>query len=368
LGLTNVQSDPKGYVLGTLPASPGCEKAPTVAFLAHVDAAPDAPGENVKPQVHRVYDGKPLHLAGGVVLDPADNPVLLNYVGKTLITSDGNTLLSADDKAGVAEIMASVAFLKAHPELPHPALEVIFTSDEEVGRGVEDFPFTQVKSKVAYTMDGGEEGIFEAECVNAHGAKVTFTGRSYHPGAARGKMVNAVSMVAAFLNLFPRNESPEATDGRFGYMWANDIQAGIEKATVEVYMRDFDLAQNERRMESLRAYAKAVEAAFPGGTVEVQTSVQYLNMKAKLDQHPQVVDLLVKAIRATGIEPRLEAIRGGTDGSRLTEQGLPTPNIFTGGMNYHSRTEWVALDAMVRASNVIIELAALWSREHTGPA
>ncbi len=367
LGL-KVQTDPLGYVLATLAASPGRETAPVIAFLAHVDAAPDAPGEHVKPLVHQNYNGKALTLPGGAVLDPAENPLLLNYVGKTLITSDGTTLLSADDKAGVAEIMAAVAFLKAHPELPHPAVEVIFTSDEEIGRGVEGFPFAKVASKQAYTMDGGEEGTFEAECVNAHGAKVTFTGRSYHPGAARGKMVNAVSMVTAFLNLFPRNESPEATDGRFGYMWANDIQAGIESATVEVYMRDFDLAQNERRLESLHAYAKAVEAAFPGGKVDVKTSVQYLNMKAKLDQSPRVVDLLVKAIRATGIEPRLEAIRGGTDGSRLTEQGLPTPNIFTGGMNYHSRTEWVALDAMVRASNVIIELAGLWAQEPAGPA
>jgi tripeptide aminopeptidase len=313
--------------------------------------------------VHNNYDGKALTLPGGAVLDPADNPVLNKYVGTTLITSDGTTLLSADDKAGVAEIVAAVAYLKAHPELPHPAIEVIFTSDEEIGRGVEGFPYDKVKSKAAYTMDGGEEGTLEAECVNAHGAHIAFTGRSYHPGAARGKMVNAVSMVAAFLNLLPRNESPEATDGRFGYMWANDIQAGIETATVEVYMRDFDLAQNERRIASLHAYARAVEAAFPGGKVEVTSTVQYLNMKAKLDEHPHIVDLLTQAIRATGIEPRQESIRGGTDGSRLTEQGLPTPNIFTGGMNYHSRTEWVALEAMVRASNVIIELAGLWARE-----
>ncbi len=363
LGLSNVQSHPKGYVLGTLPASKGCEKAPSFALLAHVDSAPDAPGEGVKPLIHNNYDGKAIHLPGGPVLDPSENPLLAKYLGTTVITSDGTTLLSADDKAGVAEIMAAVAYLLAHPELPHPVLEVIFTSDEEVGRGVEDFPYELVKSKAAYTLDGGEEGILEAECVNAHGAKVTFTGKSYHPGSSRGRMVNAVSMVGAFLNLLPRNESPEASDGRFGYLWANDVQASIESATVEIYTRDFDLAQNERRLASLHTYALAVEAAFPGGKVQVTTSEQYLNMKAKLDQHPRIANLLAAATRAAGVEPRWEAIRGGTDGSRLTEAGLPTPNIFTGGMNYHSRTEWVALEAMVRASNVVIELAALWARE-----
>ncbi len=363
LGLSKVQTHPKGYVLATLPASPGAEGAPSVAFLAHVDSALDAPGEGVKPLIHAHYDGKAIHLPAGPVLDPSDNPALLKYVGTTIVTSDGSTLLSADDKAGISEIISAVAYLKAHPELPHSALELIFTSDEEVGRGVEDFPFDKVRSKFAYTLDGDEEGTLEYECVNAYHAKVSFTGLSYHPGTARGKMVNAVSMVAAFLNLLPRSESPEATDGRFGYLWANDVQAGIETATVEVYLRDFDAAQNERRLASLHAYAKAVEAAFPGGHVTVESTVQYLNMKSKLDEHPRVLELLEQAIRATGMEPRAKAIRGGTDGARLTELGLPTPNIFTGGMNYHSRTEWVALEAMVRASNVVIELAGLWARE-----
>jgi tripeptide aminopeptidase len=361
LGLVDVHTDPHGFVLGTLPATPGYEKAPSVAFLAHVDTAPDAPGEGVKPLVHENYNGSVIRLPAGPVLDPAENPHLLNYVGATLVTSDGSTLLGADDKAGVAEILSAVSWLVAHPELPHPALEVIFTSDEEVGRGTEGFPFGSVKSKVAYTLDGSEEGGIENECYNAHGATVTFHGRSYHPGYARGKMVNAVSMVGLFLSLLPRNESPEATDGRFGCVWANNVQAGIEKATVDVYIRDFDLAGSERRLKSLRAYADAVEAAFPGGKVEVVTEVQYLNMKAKLDEHPQVVELLKQAVQKTGIEPFFQAIRGGTDGARLTEQGLPTPNLFTGGMNYHSRTEWVALPAMVRASLTVVELAGLWA-------
>ncbi len=366
LGLVGVHTHAKGYVLGTLPATPGKEGAPSVALLAHVDTAPDAPGENVKPLVHANYNGRPIQLPAGLVIDPADNPHLKKYVGKTLVTSDGTTLLGADDKAGIAEIMSAVAWLIAHPELPHPSLEIIFTSDEEVGRGTEGFPFDEVKSKIAYTLDGNEEGGIESECYNAHAAKVTFEGRSYHPGDARGKLVNAVTMAGLFLTLMPRNESPEATDGRFGCLWANDVQGGIEKTTLEVYVRDFDRATSERRLASLRAYGDAVEAAFPGGKVTIESKVQYLNMKEKLDKHPLILKNLHEAVRRTGIEPFTQSIRGGTDGARLTEMGLPTPNLFTGGMNYHSRTEWAALPAMVLASQTVVELAALWA-DHSGP-
>jgi tripeptide aminopeptidase len=367
LGLVGVHTDERGYTLGTLPASPGKEKAPAVALLAHVDTSPDAPGGPVKPLVHQNYDGRPIRLPAGLVLDPQHNPVLAKYVGQTVITSDGSTLLGADDKAGVAEIMAAVAWLSSHPELPRPALEIVFTTDEEVGRGTENFPFDKLKSTFAYTLDGSEEGGVESECYHAHRALVTFSGISHHPGTARGKLVNAVTMVGLFLTLLPRSESPEATDGRFGCVWANDVQGGIEKATLEVYVRDFDLKQSERRLASLRAYADAVEAAFPGGKITIETSVQYRNMKDKLDEHPQVLRNLLEAVRRTGLEPFSEAIRGGTDGARLTERGLPTPNLFTGGMNYHSRTEWAALPAMVRASQTVIELAALWA-DHVGPA
>lgn len=367
LGLADARTDPHGYVLATLPATPGREKAPTLALLAHVDTAYDAPGENVKPLVHTNYDGKALTLPAGVVIDPASNPQLARYVGQTVITSDGSTLLGADDKAGVAEIMTAISWLVSHPELPHPALEIVFTSDEEVGRGAEDFPFDQLKSKFAYTLDGNEEGGIESECYNAFAALVTFHGRSYHPGDARGKLVNATTMAGLFLTLLPRNESPEATDGRFGCLWANDVVGGIEKATVNVAVRDFDRAQAERRLASLTAYAAAVEAAFPGGRVVVETRTQYLNMKEKLDGHPLVLKNLHEAVRRTGLEPFTQFIRGGTDGARLTEQGLPTPNLFTGGMNYHSRSEWVALPAMVRASLTVVELAGLWA-DHSGSA
>lgn len=361
LGLADVQSDPQGYVYGRIPASPGHESRPALAFLAHVDTSPDAPGEGVTPLVHQNYSGGPLTLPSGAVLDPADHPLLARYAGQTIITSDGSTLLGADDKAGIAEIMTAAAFLTANPEFPHPDIEVVFTSDEEIGRGTENFPFSLIKSRQAYTLDGDEEGTYEAECYNAYGAQVTFQGISCHPGSARGKLVNAAAMAALFVTLLPRSESPEATDGRYGCVWANNIDGGIEKAAVDVFIRDFDDQQAQRRIASLDAYARTVEAAFPGGQAEVRVQTQYLNMKPKLDQRPEVVTHLVEAIRATGIEPKAKLIRGGTDGARLTELGLPTPNIFTGGMNYHSRTEWAALPAMVRASRVILELARLWA-------
>jgi tripeptide aminopeptidase len=366
LGLTNVHTHPLGYVLGTLPATPGREKAPSVALLAHVDTAPDAPGQNVKPLVHENYDGSALRLPAGLVIDPEENPHLKKYVGTTVITSDGTTLLGADDKAGIAEILSAVSYLVAHPELPHGPLEIIFTSDEEVGRGTEGFPFDQVKSKIAYTLDGNEEGGIESECYNAITANVTLWGRSYHPGDARGKLVNAVTMAGLFLTMLPRSESPEATDGRFGCLWAHDVTGGVEKATIEIEIRDFERAACDRRVASLGAYAAAVEGAFPGGKVEIATRVRYLNMKEKLDQHPLILSNLHEAVRRSGIEPFTQAIRGGTDGARLTELGLPTPNVFTGGMNYHSRTEWVAVAAMVRASLAVVELAGLWA-DHTGP-
>jgi len=361
LGLTGVHTDPQGYVLGTLPASAGCEKAAPIAFLAHVDTAPDAPGEHVKPLVHENYDGKAIALAEGIVLDPADNPLLTQYIGTTVVTSDGTTLLGADDKAGIAEILAAVAWLNAHPELPRPPLEIIFTSDEEVGRGTEGFPFADVKSKVAYTLDGSEEGGIEAECYNAVTALVTLKGLSFHPGYARGKMVNAVTMAGQYLALLPRNESPEATDGRFGCLWAHDLHGGVEKSVIEIEIRDFDWATVERRLASLKAYGAAVEAAFPGGTVEVTSRVRYRNMRDGLNQHPLILERLHQAVKNAGATPFDQPIRGGTDGARLTEMGLPTPNIFTGGMNYHSRSEWVALPAMVKASLTVVELAALWS-------
>lgn len=352
--------DAKGYVIGKLPASPGV-KGPAVAYLAHVDTSPDSPGDGVKPLIHRNYNGQPLALPAGPVLDPAECPTLLRYRGQTIITSDGSTLLGADDKAGIAEIMTALAFLQAHPDWKHGPLEVVFTSDEEVGRGTEGFPFDKLSARYAYTLDGSEEGSLEAECYNAWKTVAEFTGRSIHPGSARGLLVNAASMAAAFINLIPRSESPEATDGRFGCLWVSDMKGAVETASVDIRIRDFDDAQVKRRLAMLDSFALAVEAAFPGGKVKLTHSLQYLNMKPKLDEHPRLITHLEEAIRRTGLTPWSNSIRGGTDGARLTELGLPTPNIFTGGMNYHSRTEWVAVPAMANASRVILHLSQLWA-------
>lgn len=359
LGLSTELLD-TGYLLGRLPPSPGASADP-VAFCAHVDTSPDAPGEGVVPLVHRPYKGGPLALPGGVVLDPSLSPELELYKDQDLVTSDGRTLLGADDKAGLAEIMTALAWWQAHPEALHPAVEVIFTTDEEIGQGVAQFPWEKIRSKKAYTLDGGLEGSLEIECYNAVMVKARFEGRSWHPGAARGRLVNAAGMAAQWVSLLPRSESPEATDGRYGNAWVNQISGGIESAEATVYVRDFDQAQLDRRLSLLEANARAVELAYPGGRITLAQTVQYRNMKTVLDQHPEVTAKAVEAYRRVGLEPRFEAIRGGTDGARLTEQGLPTPNLFAGGLDFHSRTEWIAVRALGRAARVVVELGALWA-------
>ncbi len=342
-----------GYVVARFAARQSSE--PCLALIAHVDTSPDAPGDNVNPQVHRHYQGQPLTLPGGPVLDPAENPLLTAYLGKTIITSDGTTLLGADDKAGVAEILTAVTWVLQAPQA-HGPFEVVFTTDEEIGRGAENFPFDRLKSRFAYTVDGGEEGGIEAECYHASHTQVTFEGHSHHPGTARGRLINAVTMAAWFVSQLPRSESPEATDGRYGCLWANRITGTVEQAQVEVFCRDFDRQQLLRRQESLSHYARAVEASFPGGKVTLKTQQQYTNMKEGLDQHPEVLERLIAAAQKAGVPTFSQSIRGGTDGARLTELGLPTPNLFTGGMNYHSRTEWVALPAMASAAKTLIAL------------
>lgn len=359
LGWSDLFVDSHGYVIVRIPSNqPGDQ--PTVAFLAHVDTAEDAPGENVQPRVHH-YQGGNLEVGNGFVLTAANAPELAAYTGRRVVTSDGTTLLGADDKAGVAEIMAAARFFQENPTWPRPHLELIFTSDEEVGRGVEDFPWNQVKAKQAYTLDGGDRGSVELECYHAVMVKVKITGRAWHPGYARGQMVNAASMAAAFMTMIPRSESPEATDGRYGCLWVNDLRGAVETATLDIRIRDFEEKECTRRVEMLRAIGRAVEAAFPGGKVDLEEHLQYRNMKPGLDARPEVTEKLDQAIRAIGLEPVHTAIRGGTDGARLTELGLPTPNIFAGGLNFHSRTEWVAVDSLTAAARVILELSRLWA-------
>lgn len=363
IGLKEVDLTDHCYVIAHLPATPGYENAPVLGFMAHIDTASDVSGKDVKPQLAKDYEGGPIPLAEGRVLDPAEYPELLKRRGDTIITSDGTTLLGADDKAGVAEIVAAVEHLMAHPEIPHGPLELIFTPDEETGKGLPEFPKDLIRSTVCYTMDGGPAGELEAECFNAYKAKVRCVGSVIHLGSARGKLANAVTMAATYVAMLPRTESPEATDGYFGYYCPLEIKGDLEASEVEIFLRDFETSSMERRLEALEYFARATEAQFPGGRVEVQPSVQYYNMKRKLDQHPQVLELLLEAARAAGTNPYFKPIRGGTDGARLTEMGIPTPNIFTGGHNYHSRFEWAGLSEMVAATETILELVRLWAKE-----
>lgn len=362
LGVEDIDLDEHGYLIAHVPASaPAYEAATPIGFMSHVDTSPDSSGENVQPLLHRSYDGGTIELSGGVVLDPAAYPNLSAYIGETIITSDGTTLLGADDKAGIAEIMTAVAYMQSHPEFPHGPLEVVFTPDEEIGRGMDNFPLDRLRSPYCYTVDGGDEGTIEAECFNAYLASVHFTGRVIHPGKARGKLLNAVAMAGQFLSLIPRSESPEATDGRYGFYCPLEVTGDMSAARVDLLVRDFEAEEVERRLSALRGFAEAVEGSFPGSSVRVEAEEQYRNMRDILAEHPKTVELAVRAIAETGIEPQREIIRGGTDGSRLTQMGVPTPNIFTGAQNMHGRHEWVALPAMVRAAKTVLNLAGLWS-------
>jgi len=366
LGVNEVELSPHCYVTAKIPASKGKEDKPVVGFLAHLDTAGDVSGKDVKPQLVEKYNGEKIaltqgaHGAPGLELDPANEAGLLEQKGKAIIHTDGNTLLGADDKAGIAEIMAAVEYLLGHPEIKHGPVEIIFSPDEETGKGLPEFPLEKLKSAACYTLDGGAIGELEAECFNAWKADVEFKGRVIHVGTARGILANAALMAASFAVMLPRSESPEATDGYYGYYCPMEISGNLETARLEIFLRDFETEGMKRRLETLEAVAKTIEAQFPGGKVIVIKSPQYYNMKDKINEQPQVIDRLKTAFDNTGVEWKLKPIRGGTDGSRLTEMGIPTPNIFTGGRNFHSRLEWVAVSEMCAACRVVIELIRLW--------
>jgi tripeptide aminopeptidase len=360
LGLSAALTD-HCYVVAALPASAGRQYAPVIGFLAHLDTAEDVSGTGVKPCLVESYDGKRIELARGLALDPASDPDLASHQGKAIIHADGNTLLGADDKAGIAEIMGALAYLVEHPEVEHGPLDIIFSPDEETGKGLAAFPGSLIRARACYTVDGGALGELEAECFNAAEAVVTCTGKTVHPGYARGRMANAAVMAASIAAMLPRSESPESTDGYYGYYYLSAINADSEQASLVVLVRDFARDGLERRLDALRSFAKAVEAQFPSGSVMVKTTYQYFNMKEKLDACPEVLDMLKQASANLGLAYTLKPIRGGTDGATLTEMGIPTPNIFTGGRNWHSRLEWASVEEMVAACSVIIELIRLWA-------
>ncbi|MDR1373423.1 MAG: peptidase T [Treponema sp.] len=360
LGIEDVELTGHCYVIARLPASPGREQVPALGFLAHLDTAGEVTGRDVKPRLVKSYDGKRIDLLDGYALDPETDSDLAAYRGRDLIHADGTTLLGADDKAGIAEIIGAAAWLLGHPEVPHGPVEIIFSPDEETGKGLPGFPLERLRSRACYTLDGGPLGELEIECFNACSADIRFRGRAIHVGHARGVLANACLMAAAFATMLPRSESPEATDGRYGYYCPMEIQGNLEQAALEIIIRDFEEEGIKRRAAALEIFAQAVEAQFPGGRVSLNIKPQYYNMKEKIRSQPEVLEILKRAAANLNLACHLKPIRGGTDGSRLTELGIPTPNIFTGGRNFHSRTEWIPVSDMIAACKLVIELIRLW--------
>ncbi len=367
-GLEDARLDPNGYVLATLAGNLG-ENGDAIGLIAHMDTSPDAPGHGVEPLVHRAYDGGVLALPReDTVLDPAAMPELTVKAGHDIITSSGDTLLGADDKAGVAEIMAGVAHLAAHPELPRPTLRIAFTPDEEIGEGATLFDVERFGARCAYTLDGSDLGELQDETFSAVEAMLTVRGVDVHPGQATGKLVNALRLAARIVSTLPADTlTPETTGGRDGFIHPVELTGTAGKAQIRLILRDFDDEKLERHVALLERTAQEIVAAEPKARLEFSVHEQYRNMHRVLSQVPYVTDAAEAAIRAEGVEPIRRPIRGGTDGSRLSEMGLPTPNIFTGGHEYHSVREWASLQDMAAAAAVVVRLAEVWSRDgHAG--
>jgi tripeptide aminopeptidase len=368
-GLHDVRLDDNGYVIGTLPGNEnGSGNGNVIGLIAHMDTSPDAPGQGVEPIVHQGYEGGVIELPReGTVLDPATMPELVDKLGHDIVTGSGDTLLGADDKAGVAEIMAAVAHLAAHPELPRPTLRVSFTPDEEIGEGATLFDIPRFGARCAYTLDGSDIGELQDETFSAVEVVVTVRGVEVHPGWATGKLVNALRLAAQVVAALPSATlTPETSAGREGFIHPTEITGTAGKAEVRFIVRDFDDDLLERHVTLLEDTARRVVAAEPRARLEVDVREQYRNMRRFVSAVPDVTDAAEAAIRAEGIEPIRKPIRGGTDGSRLSEMGLPTPNLFTGGHEYHSVREWASLQDMAAAAAVVVRLAEVWSRNGDG--
>jgi len=363
IGLKDAAMDEHGYVFATIPATSKKANVPVIGFIAHVDTSPEMPGVDVKPIVHKNYQGQDLVLPDDPkpVLKFKDNPALADQMGCDIVTASGATLLGADNKAGVAEIVAAAEYLMKHPEIPHGAIRVGFTPDEEVGNGTKFFDVKKFGAACAYTMDGETKGEIEMETWSADAITLSFQGNNTHPGYAKGKMINAIKVAADFINRLPKNGlSPETTNGRDGFVHPYVVNAAVEMTSVKLLLRDFDTPKLREQEAFLTKLAKETVAAWPGSSVEFKVDESYRNMKEVLDNHPQVVENAREAIRRTGLKLAEHPIRGGTDGSRLCFMGLPTPNIFAGEHNFHSRLEWVSAQDMELAAKVIVELAKVW--------
>ena len=354
--------DEYGYVMGSIPSNVDTE-VPAVGFIAHVDTAPDAPGRGVKPQIIPEYGGGDIDLAGvpGLSLKPSEFPEMLHYVGETLITTDGTTLLGADDKAGVAEIMDAVQYIMAHPEFKHGPIRIGFTPDEEIGRGVVKFDVARFGADYAYTMDGGEIGELEFENFNAASAKLHVQGRNVHPGSAKGKMKNAILIGQELNTLLPVEQRPEYTEGYEGFFHLISFKGAVEEADFAYIIRDHDRAKFEAKKKMMEDCAAFINRKYGEGTVELTLRDQYYNMREQVEPHYFIIEKAVKAMEMAGVKPKIQPIRGGTDGANLSFKGLPCPNIFAGGLNFHGKMEFVPLESMEAATKVILNIVTLFA-------
>ena len=361
IGLKEVSMDKYGYVMATLPATKGYENAPVIGFIAHVDTAPDMSGANIKPHVVENYNGKDIRLGNDCYLRVEEFPELAFFKGHTLIHTDGTTLLGADDKAGVAEIVTAMEWLVAHPELPHGKIRVGFTPDEEIGRGVDYFDVQKFAADFAYTMDGGMEGELEYENFNAAGAKIQISGRNVHPGMAKNKMINAIDIACELNALLPAEQRPQFTEHYEGFFHCVGIKGSVEEAEISYIIRDHDSDKFEQKKQLMWDVVNFLQRKYGEKCLTLTLKDQYYNMRKMVEPHPQLIEKARRAMIEAGVKPQVKPIRGGTDGSRLSFMGLPCPNLFTGGMNFHGRYEYVSLTTMNRAMNTIINLARIWT-------
>ncbi len=358
LGLEEITLDDNGYLMATLPAN--TEGVPTVGFIAHLDTSPDMSGHNVKPRIVKGYDGGDITLNDelGIVLSPSEFPEMLNYIGQDLVTTDGTTLLGADDKAGIAEIISAVVYLQEHPEIKHGKIRIAFNPDEEIGQGAHKFDVALFGADWAYTMDGGEIGELEFENFNAAMAKVTFKGRNVHPGSAKHKMINSMRIANQFVIMLPRWETPEHTEGYEGFYHLVGMQGDVEQTTLSYIIRDHDRDRFERRKKEFEHLERKINHEYPG-CCSLEIRDQYYNMREKIEPVMHIIEIAEQAMRNQDVTPKVQPIRGGTDGAQLSFKGLPCPNIFAGGLNFHGRYEFVPVPSLEKATMVIVEIAKL---------
>ena len=363
LGLEEIELDEHGYLYATLPANTD-KQVPTIGFIAHMDTSPDMSGANVTPRIVHKYDGSDIVLCEeeSIILAPAQFPELLEHKGEDLIVTDGKTLLGADDKAGIAEIVSAIVYLQEHPEIKHGKIRVGFNPDEEIGLGAHKFDVAKFGCEWAYTMDGSEVGELEFENFNAAAAKVIVKGRNVHPGYAKGKMVNAIRVANEFMSLVPGDETPEATEGYEGFYHVVGVEGEVEQATISYIIRDHDRTKFETRKEAMLAWAEEINAKYGAGTVVVELKDQYYNMRQQIEPVMHIIDTAFKAMEEVGVTPKVKAIRGGTDGAQLSFKGLPCPNVFAGGLNFHGRYEFVPIQSMEKAMQVVVKIAELTAR------